>query len=140
MVNKNRLIIGGIAAGVVQFFLEGIVNTPILGADWQAWAQQMGSAVPHPSIGFSMACWAIQSVMLGIIGVWIYVALRARCGAGPKTAICAGGTLWLASWGSCFLNAMAIGDIPCKITTVNFVAGLPVALLSVLVGAWLYRE
>src|SRR5258708_30315274 len=95
-INRIRVLVGGLVAGVVLFGLMGALHHLILMNDWMAWKAAMGGAVHAPSIHRSMALWFAMSVVFGITGVWIYAGIRPRYGAGAKTAFLAGFFLWLA--------------------------------------------
>jgi hypothetical protein len=84
---------------------------------------------------FSGVLWLV----FGIWAVWLYAAIRPRCGLGPKTAFIAGFAAWAilaladALWGvlgvirpGLLLPALVVGVIP-------IVAGT-------MIGAWPYKE
>src|SRR5487761_430434 len=82
-INKQRVVVGGIAAGLTAFVLTGVVNGGVIAGQLQTWVQAMGGALHPPAAPLPMALWALMSLLLGFAGVWLYAAIRPRFGAGP---------------------------------------------------------
>src|SRR6266446_9994176 len=108
-INVGRVIIGGIVAGVVLFFMLGVLHHKLLMVDWQAWKGSVSGVLPLPSPRYSMKLWLAMSLVAGVTGTWIYAGIRPRFGAGPITALLAGFLLWLAGYFTAALNALALG-------------------------------
>jgi hypothetical protein len=92
-------------------------------------AQSMSAAAPWIAIDF----------VFGILVVWTYAAMRPRFGPGPKTALIAGITLYLAvtavlygftSMGMMSMGAFGRGSATALVST----------LLGSLAGAAVYKE
>src|SRR5664279_4154331 len=96
-INYARMLLGGLVASIILFAVGGIVNGAILSDDFQAWSGSMGNLIERMSLSHAMILWIIMDLIQGIGGVWIYVAIRPRFGAGPKTALRAGLILWIVS-------------------------------------------
>jgi hypothetical protein len=139
-INSSRLLMGGIVAAIVLFIVSGIVNGAILGSAWQAWLQAMGSLNHAPGATAGMVIWAAVSLVFGLTGIWIYVGIRPRYGAGWKTAMLAGLLLWLTGWLAPALGQVALGAVPFYVTVVGCVGGLAGVLLALLAGAAIYKE
>lgn len=81
----------------------------------------------------------VLNIVMGIWVMWLYAALRPHLGAGPKTAAVAAVALWIIA----SLEASkfgALGFIPLKLLLVPVSVALPVVIVAVLAGAWLYKE
>jgi hypothetical protein len=139
-INVGRMILGAIVAAVILFVIEGFINGAILGAEWDAWVQALGALNHAPSFAAGMAIWAVVAALHGLVGLWIYVGIRPRYGAGAKTAALAGVLLWIPGFLTHALSQLALGDIPSHIILVGCVGGLVAVLVATVAGAALYQE
>ena len=139
-MNTGRVMVGGLVAGIIIFVAEGITNGAILGEQWKAWGQRLGAAQSAPSSGAAMGFWAVIALALGIIGVWIYAAVRPRLGPGPMTALKIGFLLWILYWVLVAFEHTALGTVPAHLLIVGAVGGLIGVLCALLAGAALYKE
>ena len=139
-INGGRVIIGGVVAGVVLFFMLGALHHKLLMVDWQAWKGSVSGVLQLPSPRYSMKLWLAMSLIAGVTGTWIYAGIRPRFGAGPKTALLAGFLLWLAGYFTAALNAMALGVLPHHIIKVALVGEFVAVLVSTYIGAAIYKE
>jgi hypothetical protein len=140
-VNIARIILGGLIAGIFIYCAEGVLHMGLLKADWAAWKDIAVKAFPNrPDPNMSMTLWAVWSFVIGIVGVWIYAAIRPRYGAGVGTGLLAGLITWLAVWLPGALDCFAIGVIPHRIIVLNLAGGFVIGMLGILLGAWLYKE
>ena len=137
-INLGRVILGGLLAGVVINLIEGIMNGVVFAKQWAEVMTGLGKAAA-PSVKQIVAL-NVWGFVLGILTVWLYAAIRPRFGSGPRTAICAGVTVW-------FL-AQAMGTaIPVffHIYTVSLaLSAVSIELVEMLIasvaGAYLYKE
>jgi hypothetical protein len=139
-INVGRMIAGAITAGVILFVIEGIINGAILGADWENWATALGPLNHAPSFAGGMVIWALVSLLHGLVALAIYVGIRPRFGAGPRTAALAGLLLWVAGFLTHGLSQFALGDIPARLIVIGWIGGLVAALAATIGGAAVYRE
>jgi len=135
-INFGRVILGGLVAGIVNNILEYLVNDVIMKADHETAMKALGKVVP--SGGAVIATWTIMSFVFSIAVVWLYAAIRPRYGAGAGTAVRAGVAFW-------FFSSVFFAVIVCNLTILPFspmqlLLELIVAVITALVGAWLYRE
>lgn len=138
----GRLLIGGIAAGFVFNAFEFVLHGRILGGAWRAAMLSLGKTPEEMAAGqsTSMPLLILWAFLVGILGVWVYAAGRPRLGPGPKTALVAALVTWFAVT---FLGAMesVAFDLYPRGLVVAWVTGELVGIVvSVLIGAWLYRE
>lgn len=136
-INYVRVLLGGLLAGLIINISEYILNEPILGADWQAALQ----ARNLPEFGSAAIAWFIVlGFVLGILGVWIYAAIRPRFNPGPKTALCAGATVWALAYAYPTVGFGVMEFFPAKIIWWGLIWGLIELLVATVAGAWLYKE
>ncbi len=136
-INMGRVILGGLLAGLVLNIGEFLLNEPILGKQWVAAME----ALNLPPIGGSAIGWFVaMSFALGIAIVWLYAAIRPRFGAGPKTALCAGLTVWFFVWLWGFGGTVVLGLYPTKLVLITVIWGLFEVPIAAVVGAWPYKE
>lgn len=92
-INLARVILGGVVAGIVIDLCEGILNGVILKQQWADVFTALGKASDTLSVK-QIVAFNLWGLAAGIITVWLYAGLRPRYGAGPRTAIFAGLTVW----------------------------------------------
>ena len=136
-INIGRVMLGGLLAGLVLNVGEFLLNEPILGKQWAAAMEALNRP---PISGGAIGWFVVMSFVLGITMVWLYAAIRPRYGAGPKTAICAGLTVWFFIWLWGFGGTVVMGLYPTKLVVITVVWGLFEVPLASLAGAWLYKE
>ncbi|TMP96867.1 MAG: hypothetical protein E6L09_14340 [Verrucomicrobia bacterium] len=136
-INFGRVLLGGIVAGIILSVGEYVLNEKVLGAQMKTFftahkfAEPPGSFLPIP-IGLT--------IVLGIVIVLGYAAIRPRFGAGAKTAIIAALFAWFGCYVYCgIINALLFG-IPMNTMLIVLVWGLVEYIIAALVGAWLYKE
>lgn len=136
-LNLGRVVLGGLLAGLVLNIGEYGLNEVVLKAEWDAVLARDGSEAYTlgQSAGFIAIIFAA-----GIVTVWLYAAMRPRFGAGPKTAVIAGLTVWLLAWALLTLSVFMTGLISAGITATTIVWGFFEVPIATLAGAWLYRE
>jgi hypothetical protein len=139
-INMQRLALGGAAAAVVIFLITGVINGALLSSQFESWMHEMGSLAHPPAQSVSMSLWTLMCVIYGMCGTWLYVAIRPRYGAGPKTALLAGFVLWIVSKLATALDLIALGIVPQPIIVAQLIGGLVTIVAGVFVGAWIYRE
>ena len=131
-INYGRVVLGGVVAGVV-FLLMDFLGMHIVPFDWMAWAAERGLTMPP------VATWIVMDIVIGILAVWLYAAIRPRFGAGVKTAVMAGVWVWLffsvIQWGP-----TAMGLWPMSAYWAMAAWGLVQTVVAVVAGAWVYRE
>ena len=139
-INPRRLALGGVVAGIILNMITGIANATLLSGDFQAWANAMDGHLHPPTSGTQVFLWVLMCFIDGIVGVWIYVSMRPRYGAGPKTALLAGIFIWIIGRLCVAFDMSALGVMPLQMLTGQSILGLIAILPSVLLGAWIYKE
>ncbi len=136
-INLTRVLLGGLLAGVVINVGEGILNELILRGDWEAAMQ----ALQLPMVGgvIQGVLFLVLGFVLGIVAVCIYASIRPRFGAGVKTAVIAGLTVWVLIYIGFGFPFLA-GVFPTKLFWISAVWGLVEVPLATVAGAWVYKE
>ncbi len=136
-INLTRVLLGGLLAGVVINVGEGILNELILRGDWEAAMQ----ALQLPMVGgvIQGVLFIVLGFVLGIVAVCIYASIRPRFGAGVKTAVIAGLTVWVLIYIGFGFPFLA-GVFPTKLFWISAVWGLVEVPLATVAGAWVYKE
>ena len=89
-INWNRVILGGLVAGVIINIFEFALHGFVLAKDMDAAVRALGREVG----GGALLMFLAWGFLVGIFAVWLYAAIRPRYGAGAKTALCAGAAVW----------------------------------------------
>jgi hypothetical protein len=136
-INVGRVLLGGLAAGLVLNIGEYVLNDVILAEEWAAYMADAGIAAF--GVG-QVAAFVVITFLYGITLIWIYAAIRPRFGPGPKTAVIAGLALWVIGWLLIGASLVAAGLYPVGLTVTTIVWGVFEAPIAAVTGAWLYRE
>ena len=136
-INFGRVLLGGLAAGIVMTIGEYLLNEKVLGNQMKDYF----AAHKFPTPGSSFMVIAITAtVVLGIAIVFLYAMIRPRFGPGPQAAIIAALTAWFLVWLYNNLIGAALGFVPVNMLAIAFGWELVEYLVAGLVGAWLYKE
>jgi hypothetical protein len=117
---------------LVDLFAYGLYR-----ADYEA---AFGAHELSPAAGPRMALSFGQIVLSGFVLIFLYVAMRPRFGPGPRTAVIAAATLWVARWISPALYYLAIGLFPGRMLLIWLIVGLVGLIAAALLGGAIYRE
>ena len=130
--NWTRVFLGGLLAGVVLFVLGYAAWAIYLEKPWSAATEALGHRYPSRAIIFQL--------LVGILVVWLYSAIRPRYGAGPKTAVIAGVSFWIMS--ALFANvSLGFGGLfPASLLVLDGLTCLFLYVVATLAGAWIYKE
>ncbi len=139
-MNTSKIVVGGLAAGVVMSVLGFLLIGLLLGPQMNT---QMDAAVPGLSAKMAGTAGAVLGIasnfVIGILLVWLYAAMRPRFGPGFRTAAYAALPIWVCGW--VFYQGWYIGGLMAGMTYILAgLANLVVLLASAYVGAWLYKE
>ncbi len=136
-INMGRVLVGGLAAGLVINVGEFVLNTKVVAADMEAYMAKLGLAMPG---GSSIAWFVLFGFGLGLVATWLYAAMRPRFGPGPKTALCAGLVVWVLAALYPSLFFLVLGMMPAGSIVIGIVWELVEIPLATLVGGWVYTE
>lgn len=137
-INTGKVIVGGLAAGVVMNVVDFLVNGVWLMDKWTAQSAKLNPNL-NPAAGSSIAYYVVCDFLLGILIVWLYAAMRPRFGPGSATATKAAIAAWVAV---ALINAnLAIsGMFGPKIVALSTVMTLVGMIAGGNLGAMAYKE
>jgi hypothetical protein len=139
-INTSKVVVGGLAAGVVMNVAGYVVNGVLLGKRMEA---EMVAAAPtlqgKGMDAASMTGRVITSFVIGILLVWLYAAMRPRFGPGMKTAVYAAFAIWLCGF-VFYLDWLYMGMMSAGLYAMVSVAMAVSLLLAGWVGGMLYKE
>jgi hypothetical protein len=141
-INTKKVIVGGLAAGLVLNVLDFITNGFIFGdrmkADMNAFKAGLGDAMATMS-GSTIAGYVIMDFVLGMLIAYTYAAMRPRFGPGAKTSVIVALVFWV--FGSIVaVNYMMTGMMSRGLwLTFGFVYFLCLVVTALVAGA-LYSE
>ncbi len=139
-INTQKVIVGGVAAGVAVGAVDYVLNGILL-------AEQNDAALSalSPDLAANMAGGAfvagivVVALLMGIVVAWTYALLRPRYGAGVKTAVFAAAQLWCVI--TLMFGAMTLTGL---FTWSYFALGSVIAAVELLiatnVAGYLYAE
>jgi hypothetical protein len=135
-INWGRVILGGIAAGIVINFSEYLLNDVILRKQLEAAMTELGKSPEQANV----AVWIVYGFVLGIAAVWLYAAIRPRYGPGAGTALKAGFTIWVLAYLLSTVAMLNMQFFPTGLLMTGLIWGLVEVLIATVIGAWVYRE
>jgi hypothetical protein len=135
-INVGRVILGGLLAGLAINVFQAVLNTLVWAKQGDAMLAKLGLTPPGPQ---QIAWFIVFGFVFGIVLVFTYAAIRPRFGASVKTALIAGGTLWLAGLPQA-ISQSVLGIMPPDLATMGAVAALIEIEVAAIAGAWLYKE
>ena len=139
-INTSKVLIGGIAAGVVMNIIDFISYKFILGARMMAESEAFKPGMSQAMMTSSaMISNIVMDLVLGILLVWTYAAIRPRFGPGMKTATYVAVLFWILA--GVFLSGyLHMGMMSSGLWWTFAFIGLVNFWVSAWVGARLYSE
>jgi len=136
-INLERVIVGGIVAGIVINIFEFVLNGVYL-AQW--WTDLMTS-IHRPALGMTAIVeFNVLGFVSGLAAIWTYAAIRPRFGAGPKTAVYAALLTWVTAYVLVGAMPTVMGIYPMDVTLTLVGVGLVEIVMATLAGAYFYKE
>lgn len=136
-MNMNRVILGGLLAGLIINISETILNIPVMGTQLDAALKNLN--LP-PVGGGAIGVFVVGGFVLGFVLIWLYAAIRPRFGPGPKTAALAGLIFWFLAYAWPGLGTGLMGYMPFKLLMVGLIWGFAEVMIAAIAGAWVYKE
>jgi hypothetical protein len=138
-INTGKVLVGGLVAGVVMNIIDMATGMLILMNDMKAELERL-HLNPAAMESLSGAVpWIVIDFLSGIIVVFTYAAMRPRFGPGPKTAVIAGLTLYLAVTVVLY-GFTSIGLFTMSMFLKSSACALVSVLVSALAGSAVYKE
>jgi hypothetical protein len=139
-INTSRVIVGGLAGGVVMNVVDFVSNNYILAGPMHDSMQKLNpTLVASPPAGATIAAFVIIDFIWMFVAIWLYAAARPRFGAGPRTASYVAIAAWIL--GSCVAGFFCLsGFFPASLYWESAAMELVSGLIATNVGAMLYAE
>lgn len=137
-INWGRVILGGLAAGIVINLSEWLLNGVVLKEQWAESMKALGKSGEETAN--QIIVWNIWGFLLGIGLVWLYAAIRPRFGPGAGTAVKAGLAVWFFAHFLWTLGTWNMGIFPQNALMIGAAWELVQAILAAVVGGWVYKE
>ena len=136
-INLQKVVVGGLIAGVVLNVVDFLVFNVILKAQMTAMMAALGKAPPS---GGQIAYYVLLDFVAGVFLVWLYAAVRPRMGAGPVTAAKAGVAAWFI--GNALVTAFMwpMGVMPHSFMITTTLIALVEWPVAAVIGAKFYTE
>jgi hypothetical protein len=135
-INVKSVLTSGLVAGLIINF-SAIFMVPVAG-------NQMDEALKArnlpPMAGGAMAYFGVMSLILGVVLVWLYAAVRPRLGPGSKTAAIVSILVWFLAYFFANVSNVVFGFMPIALAVVGTVWGLVELVVAGEVGARMYNE
>lgn len=138
-INSNKVVVGGLLAGVIIFVGDFLMTSTLVASDMQAMATARNLDLAALESAGSLVQWIIVDLLFGLVAVWTYAAIRPRFGPGPKTAAIAGTLIWLTVTLSVY-SFVVMGMFPMALFVKTSIVMIVVMNLATIVGAWPYAE
>ncbi len=139
-INTSKVIVGGLAAGLVMNVSGFLVQGMLLGPRMM---QEMAAAAPSlqgkGESGGVIAARVATQFAVGLLLVWLYAAMRPRFGPGLKTAALAAFVIWLCGF-QFYLDWLYLGMMSAGMYAMVSVAMIVTLLIAAAVGGALYKE
>ncbi len=138
-MNTKKIVAGGIAAGIVLCIIDFVVQY-MMGARMKAESDAFKPGLSDAMMtSGAITTFVISDIVVGILLVWTYAAIRPRFGPGPKTAISVAVLFWI--FGSILQAGYLMMGVMSMGTWWMFgIAWLVNLIISANVGAMIYSE
>ncbi|MGQ0639258.1 MAG: hypothetical protein ACT4P6_00565 [Gemmatimonadaceae bacterium] len=139
-INTQKVVTGGLAAGIVANVLGFVLFGLWLGPRFDAEAAAVAPALAGRGMsGSTIAVNVIAQFVIGFLLVWLYAAIRPRFGPGMKTAVYAALVVWVCGF-LFHLDWLLVGLMSAATYALATIAALVQVIAAAGVGAMLYKE
>ncbi len=137
--NYKRILLGGIAGGVVMFIVGMIIHGFILEQNY-IYLQERGILVNEETASeWKMILHHLYLIFTGTILAFLYATTRNVTGAGMSTAILTGLLVGLIN-GAGAIAMLAFYDIGNKVPFFTYVDSVLEPIVGTVVAGWLYKD
>jgi hypothetical protein len=139
-INYARVLVGGLAAGLLLFLADGLIHEMLLKEHWMAALEAAGRRVETEQHGGGMAYFALFELLRGLALAWVYAVFRTHFGPGPKTAVCSALTVWGILFPIAFTQEIPLGfRSPTMLSLWALYEVVPSVIAGLVAGA-LYKD
>jgi hypothetical protein len=141
-INGGRLVLGGLAAAVLMFLADGFIHEVLLHPLWLETITAAGRSLAQNESehGYGMVYFAVHELLKGLALAWVYVAMRSRFGAGAKTAVLAGLTVWAIMFPVPFVADVPIGLHPPRLLALWALYETVPTVVGGLAAGFIYKD
>jgi hypothetical protein len=94
-INTQKVLVGGLAAGVVLNVIDWLAHGVLLADRMKAEAEAFKPGMSDMMMsGNAIAVYVVSDLIVGMLLVFTYAAIRPRFGPGPRTAVIAALVFW----------------------------------------------
>jgi hypothetical protein len=139
-INTSRVLLGGLAAGVVMNISGFVVQGMLLGKRMEEEMIAVAPTLQGRGMGAgTMAGRVITSFVVGILLVWLYAAIRPRFGPGMKTATYAAFVVWLCGF-LFYLDWLYFGMMSPTMYAITSIVMAVTLIIAAGLGGMIYKE
>ena len=135
-MNVRKIVIGGLAAGLLINVSEFVLNGVVLMEQAEAYMSEVGLSYAS----WAMPVYVVMAFVWGFGLVATYAAVRPRLGAGPRTALIVGIAFWVFAMFLPAVSMAAVGLAGGGMLPIALAWTLVEACAASLLGARLYAE
>jgi hypothetical protein len=136
-IRWQRVVVGGLAAGLIVNLSEFIVSGVLLRADWEKALLTLNRPLLSSTAEIvTLLAWGF---LMGLAAVALYAHVSDRYGQGWKTACLAGLAVWVVGYLPGAMSGAALGLFPVKLAIDATLAGLIEIVVAAMAGAAICR-
>ncbi len=137
-INTGRVVLGGVAGGIVLNCVDYAVNGVWLAAAWTEASKKLNPSL-NAMEGSAVFGYVAMDFIVAIVIAWLYASIRPRHGAGPRSAVFAALPIWFVL---CAVNATLVtgGMFPADLMTRSLLGSLVGTLAAGYTAGLLYKE
>jgi hypothetical protein len=137
-INWNRVLLGGIIAGLIIDVVQWLLHGVLLGEEWRRVMETLGRPVEETAP--RMFFYLMLGLLYGFMAIAVYAAVRPRFGPGPATALYTDIAVWLLGYCLPMVTWIPMGLFPWNLVVMAMLVELVEAVVATGAGAWLYQE
>lgn len=134
-MNKRRLILCGLLAGVILNLGDTYLNGPMLADQW---SEAMQALNLEPIGAMAVIIFFIMNFFLGIGLIWLYLIFSVKYGRGYRSVLYAAITIWVLVWFWPYIANWALRIYPVSIVITSIVWGFFEVALAAITGSFIY--
>ncbi len=139
-INTSKVLVGGLAAGLVMNVSGFVVQGMLLGKRMEAEMLAVAPTLQGKGMsGAVIGARVVTQFVVGILLVWLYAAMRPRFGPGMKTAAYAAFVIWLCGF-LFYLDWLYMEMMTAGTYAIVSAVMIGTLLLAAWVGGMLYKE
>ncbi|HEX4386354.1 MAG TPA: hypothetical protein VH083_25540 [Myxococcales bacterium] len=137
-MNKARIVLGGVVAALINFFLDGALHGVLLQPYWLEIAAALH--LKGDPEGAQFRYYILYDLLKGLLSTLVYALIRPRLAPGLRTALVAGLIVWALVLPVPILGLLPQGFFGNRFAILWSLYGAAPVLLGAVAGAALYKE